>query len=861
MSDLTRRSADDSPGDPDMPAGKYAWDMQLGPGYRLGGQIQLAGRLRALFLDGRLKAGLYAEGLAHFGITPDRRDWGIFFGRALSLAGMLLLLAGIFMFLAWNWQSFPKFLKFALCEALFAGCGLLALAGRKRWISGAAALGAAIAGGVMLAQYGQTYQTGANSWELFRAWCLLSLPFFLLRRESSLGLLLWLTASLWVALRQWPYFSYSPDFFSPYADNFTLFQIICWALCETLHQLGRPEAGWNRSGESGLRRALFPPFDPLRWLTRCLGAVCLLLLSGKFCMLLLMNQGWGFYEAPFSPDLIALLYALTLGALFFFYYLRKPDLFFLSLGVFSLAGSAGVRLLIWMFASDLWRSSLTGALFLSGLGILLLCLGAAKVIFLLRRNILARQARLADPADSCPRDQAAGPVLGHSLLDNWMLWRSRATAALGRWLSERAELPEEQIAAFFSSEAAKQGQSQPWYMKALLAFGVWLGSLLLLVAFLAQFYPLGDLTALWLALCALGAWLARNPRFAARQLGLVLIFCGLGGIFVQYLDRSHDYSAFLSLLCAVFLGLWLALPQIWARAICFALFLGALYPLYLLERPATFFMLAAFFTPPAFFSALRLADWPPRQPGRSLGPLDSALGQILLDSAAGGCLLFLLVMALAGVSLPQAELLELSGLLLSGWQPAWGICAGLAAACLLTAVNRPDQRLVRLAGGAALAALSLLFAPLGPGLGLLLYARSRNSLTLSGAACAYLGAAVSLFYYQMEISFQQKSLLLALSGLFLLGLSLAARKLFQHPAKTQKSGPGRTFARRGSLALAAVLLLILGAFNTAVFSKENLLRHGRIMLLELAPLDPLSLLQGYYMRLDLEVERQILREL
>ena len=36
------------------------------------------------------------------------------------------------MFLAWNWQAFPKFLKLALCEALFAGCGLLALAGRSR---------------------------------------------------------------------------------------------------------------------------------------------------------------------------------------------------------------------------------------------------------------------------------------------------------------------------------------------------------------------------------------------------------------------------------------------------------------------------------------------------------------------------------------------------------------------------------------------------------------------------------------------------------------------------------------------------------------------------------------------------------
>jgi uncharacterized membrane-anchored protein len=283
-----------------------------------------------------------------------------------------------------------------------------------------------------------------------------------------------------------------------------------------------------------------------------------------------------------------------------------------------------------------------------------------------------------------------------------------------------------------------------------------------------------------------------------------------------------------------------------------------------------------FFALPAFFGALRLAAWPPRPvPSKSGGPggsgrlpgqdftrLDSGLAQTLLDSAAGGSLLFLLGMAMARAILSGSEIVLTGG---TGF--VRGSCAGLLAASLLSAAMHPGQRIVRFAAGAVLAALTRLFAPLGPGMGLLLHARSRGSRPLAGAGAAYLGVAVTLFYYQMNVSFLQKSLLLALSGVLLLGLALVAHKWFGLPPEAPEAGARARIPRYGAglrkhlspdrLALPAVLLIILGAFNTAVFFKEQLLRHGRIMLLELAPVDPLSLLQGYYMRLDLEVEREI----
>jgi uncharacterized membrane-anchored protein len=44
--------------------------------------------------------------------------------------------------------------------------------------------------------------------------------------------------------------------------------------------------------------------------------------------------------------------------------------------------------------------------------------------------------------------------------------------------------------------------------------------------------------------------------------------------------------------------------------------------------------------------------------------------------------------------------------------------------------------------------------------------------------------------------------------------------------------------------------LVLALVNVVVFQRERLLEHGRVVLLELAPVDPRSLLQGDYMALE-----------
>ena len=48
----------------------------------------------------------------------------------------------------------------------------------------------------------------------------------------------------------------------------------------------------------------------------------------------------------------------------------------------------------------------------------------------------------------------------------------------------------------------------------------------------------------------------------------------------------------------------------------------------------------------------------------------------------------------------------------------------------------------------------------------------------------------------------------------------------------------------------AIVLLVLLATNVSIYQKEQLLKHGAVVILELAPVDPRSLMQGDYMALN-----------
>jgi len=108
-----------------------------------------------------------------------------------AFAGALLLATALVFFFAYNWAELHRFAKLGTALVAIAACGVVALRAEPFSTSWRAALSALILCiGALLALVGQIYQTGANTWQLFATWSVLSLPAALLSR-SSMGAAIW----------------------------------------------------------------------------------------------------------------------------------------------------------------------------------------------------------------------------------------------------------------------------------------------------------------------------------------------------------------------------------------------------------------------------------------------------------------------------------------------------------------------------------------------------------------------------------------------------------------------------------------------------------------------------------------------
>jgi hypothetical protein len=108
---------------------------------------------------------------------PSRAEGLRFLGACLRIAGVISLAAGLVFFVAANWSQISVFGRFALVELVLAACVVTAyLKPPPEFIGRGATFLAFIAAGALLALFGQTYQTGADVYELFLGWALLGLP-------------------------------------------------------------------------------------------------------------------------------------------------------------------------------------------------------------------------------------------------------------------------------------------------------------------------------------------------------------------------------------------------------------------------------------------------------------------------------------------------------------------------------------------------------------------------------------------------------------------------------------------------------------------------------------------------------------
>ena len=127
-------------------------------------------------------------------IRHSGEAWYRFISQFLLLTGALAAAAGVIFFFAFNWEAMGRLLKFALLEsAMVLAVLLYSRLNSRRRSSSVTVLGMALLTGALLALTGQTYQTGADPWELFAVWAAMITPWAIMAQSSSL----WL---LWVSL-------------------------------------------------------------------------------------------------------------------------------------------------------------------------------------------------------------------------------------------------------------------------------------------------------------------------------------------------------------------------------------------------------------------------------------------------------------------------------------------------------------------------------------------------------------------------------------------------------------------------------------------------------------------------------------
>ena len=106
-------------------------------------------------------------------IYNDVKAWKKFLRLFFISLGVCFTTAGIIFFFAYNWADLHKFIKIGLIEVLIVITTLIILFAKiKLDIKNILLTGASILVGILIAVFGQIYQTGANAYDFFLGWSL-----------------------------------------------------------------------------------------------------------------------------------------------------------------------------------------------------------------------------------------------------------------------------------------------------------------------------------------------------------------------------------------------------------------------------------------------------------------------------------------------------------------------------------------------------------------------------------------------------------------------------------------------------------------------------------------------------------------
>lgn len=235
----------------------------------------------------------HAIALAELSQSTER--WQDFIRTILFWSGSIAMAFSLIFFIAANWQDIGRIAKFVLVEVAIVTAMFTYIKYKHHdSIRHASLVLCMLLVGGLMALFGQTYQTGADPWQLFFNWAILTTPWVLISRFS----VIWL---IWLGLLNLSLSLYYQTFGGFFDHTMALFLLNSLALAAW--QSGALKFGWLNK----------------QWAINLLGAV-----SGYFAM-------WVYMEALFDDKPFgALVWCAWTGLIFYIYRFRLLNVFMLA---------------------------------------------------------------------------------------------------------------------------------------------------------------------------------------------------------------------------------------------------------------------------------------------------------------------------------------------------------------------------------------------------------------------------------------------------------------------------------------------------------------------------------------------------
>ena len=794
--------------------------------------------LSALCDAGGMSSEAWLRAMDFCGFRPNGKAWLAYWRQLCLLGGALFFVAGVVCFIAWNWGAMPPLARMALTGAVVAGSGLASvLLGPDTRLGRVLLLVCGLGIGPMLAVFGQTYQTGAELWELFRVWTALLVLLALVGRQTGLWFAAWLAANMFGAL--WlgrglasPFdalgqFATVPEWLVVIACA-----IVCWEWAGR-RASARPKQDAGKGAAQNAEQN-----DPHAWLcSRWMPRLLFFDLVSRiafFLISMIFDLSYGTeHSMLWLPHNFVVGFAVGVAGLSWWWYrTRQPDLFMLA----TLLAAGAAVLLSALAEAELFVSAGLGiAILLWGLLVAGLTAGLAKILLYLQHSMPLAPRRDAEAVPLAP-SIFGRTVAGASWQTLWAYFQAHSQPNLPPHSQTGGLVPQNQSLSEVLS--AFGAHPSPWYVRVILAFGGWVAALLF-VCFMGVLVDFDDgrgfeglnILLASLPLLLLGWLQAPREHLFARHFGFALALAGTAGLAIAMALSVKSEMLVCFALAAVLFVLCLIMRNAAYRFLAVvgmgnSVAAGILF--LIAERSGGF----AAFTPwgdaepvawagvelialwwglvclGLVYFCLREAKW--------RGPAHGQMADALFFGLYTALLMFQIATLGAnfgladGIGVPAIAtghmgvgaavgVAVLAFCLIRGAGQASGcgmgrIADGDEGCCEMQVSGSASGQGSNMASGQAvgqsgnrpaswilLAGLPLVFA-LGwylPGaavtlLGLLL-ARQMGSVVMQGFALAYLGVCMVFYYYNLAVPLAQKSLYMVVTGIVLLAVALVLR--------------------------------------------------------------------------------------